>query len=43
VTLGRLGQVSEACLTLREVGAQFPDAPELIDQAEAEADSLACG
>ena len=44
VTLGRLGQVSEACLTLREVGAQFPGAPDdLVDEAEAEADALACG
>jgi tol-pal system protein YbgF len=43
VTLGRLGQASEACLTLREVSAQFPGASDIVDKAEAEADSLACG
>ena len=43
VTLGRLGQASEACLTLREVSAQFPEASDIVDRAEAEADSLACG
>lgn len=44
VTLGRLGQVGEACLTLREVPAQFPAAPDnLVDRADAEADALACG
>lgn len=43
VTLGRLGQVGEACLTLREVSAQFPAASDVVDEAEAEADALACG
>lgn len=44
VTLGRLGQASEACLTLREVRTQFPDAPDgIVEQADAEADALACG
>ncbi len=44
VALGRLGQVNEACLTLREVGAQFPSAPDnLVDKAETEADALSCG
>ncbi|GMG83340.1 hypothetical protein LNKW23_25530 [Paralimibaculum aggregatum] len=43
VTLGRLGQVSEACLTLREVRNQFPNDREMINAADAERDSLACG
>jgi tol-pal system protein YbgF len=44
VSLGRLGQINEACLTLREVGAQFPSAPDgLVAKAESEADALACG
>ena len=44
VSLGRLGQVNEACLTLHEVGAQFPSAPDnLVDKADAEAHSLSCG
>lgn len=44
VTLGRLGQSNDACLTLREVGVQFPDAPgTLLDDAEDEADRLGCG
>lgn len=42
VTLGRLGQLNEACLTLREVGAQFPNSAE-VGQASAEADQLTCG
>ncbi len=44
VTLGRLGQTNEACLTLREVRTRFPDAPDgIVEQADAEADALACG
>jgi tol-pal system protein YbgF len=44
VSLGRLGQINEACLTLREVGAQFPSAPDgLVAKAASEADALACG
>lgn len=44
VTLGRLGQVAEACLTLREVRSQFPDAPgDVTEAADREADDLACG
>lgn len=44
VTLGRLGQVNEACMTLREVRRQFPAAPDgIVDQADAESDALACG
>ena len=44
VTLGRLGQTNEACLTLREVRSQFPGAPDgIVEQADAEADALACG
>lgn len=44
VTLGRLGQVGEACLTLREVRTQFPAAPDgLAEQADAESDALDCG
>ncbi len=44
VTLGRLGQVNEACLTLEEVRNQFPRGPqEVLDEVEAEADALDCG
>jgi len=44
ITLGRLGQVNEACLTLREVRSQFPDAPrKTLTAADVEADNLACG
>jgi tol-pal system protein YbgF len=44
VTLGRLGQVSEACLTLREVGSQFPNGPaDILSAAEAESRALNCG
>ncbi len=42
VTLGRLGQLSEACLTLREVRVQFPGERDLINAADAERDALAC-
>jgi tol-pal system protein YbgF len=44
VTLGRLGQLNEACLTLREVSAQFPNAPDgLVGKAQDEAAQLTCG
>ena len=44
VTLGRLGQVNEACLTLREVPRQFPQAPaEVLGRTQEELDALACG
>jgi len=44
VTLGKLGQQAEACLTLREVARQFPNAPaEVSSQAAEEAASLSCG
>ncbi len=44
VSLGRLGQLNEACQTLRQVGAQFPSAPDgLVGRADAEADRLTCG
>lgn len=44
VVLGRLGQVNEACLTLREVARQFPDAPEEVRSgAAAERQRLGCG
>ena len=44
VTLGRLGQVGEACMTLREVRNQFPGAADgVVEQADAESDALACG
>lgn len=43
-TLGRLGQVNEACLTLREVRNQYPNDPDgLVGRADAEADNLSCG
>lgn len=44
VTLGKLGQQNEACLTLREVARQFPNAPaEVSQQAAEEAAALSCG
>lgn len=44
ITLGRLDQRREACLTLREVRTRFPaEEAELLTAADAEADSLACG
>lgn len=42
-TLGRLGQLNEACLTLREVRSQYPNATEAVNEADAEADQLTCG
>ncbi|MFQ5567086.1 MAG: tetratricopeptide repeat protein, partial [Paracoccaceae bacterium] len=44
VTLGRLGQLNEACLTLREVRRQFPTGPaDILDAADAESSELNCG
>ena len=44
VTLGRLGQLNEACLTLREVRNQYPNDPSgIVSRADAEADNLTCG
>lgn len=44
VALGRLGQIKEACLTLREVDRQFPGAPaDLRAAAAAEREKLRCG
>lgn len=44
VSLGRLGQYQDACLTLKEVGTQFPAADTgILEQAAQEADQLACG
>ncbi len=44
VTLGRLGQLNEACLTLREVRRQFPAGPsDILTAADAESSALNCG
>jgi tol-pal system protein YbgF len=44
VTLGRLGQLSEACLTLREVRNQFPSGPsDILNATDAESRALNCG
>ncbi|MFK7944365.1 MAG: tol-pal system protein YbgF [Paracoccaceae bacterium] len=43
MTLGRLGQLNEACLTLREVRSQYPNSSDAVSQADAEADQLTCG
>lgn len=43
MTLGRLGQLNEACLTLREVRNQYPNVPDAVSKADAEADTLTCG
>ena len=44
ITLGRLGQTDDACLTLREVRSRFADRdPQVLAAADAEADALACG
>ncbi|HUS53825.1 MAG TPA: tol-pal system protein YbgF [Thermohalobaculum sp.] len=44
VTLGRLGQVSEACLTLHEVSTQFPNGPgDILGAASTELSALNCG
>ena len=42
MTLGRLGQLNEACLTLREVRTQFPNSAE-VQKADSEARQLSCG
>lgn len=43
-SLGRLGQLADACSTLREVPRQYPTAqPEVLDEAAAEAVRLNCG
>ena len=42
-TLGRLGQINEACLTLYEVRRKFPNDPSgAADKSDALADSLSC-
>lgn len=41
-TLGALGQVQDACVTLGEVAIRFPGAPE-VTQAQAAMASLGCG
>jgi tol-pal system protein YbgF len=44
VTLGRLGQLDEACLTLREVHKKFPAGPaDILSAADAESSALKCG
>ncbi|MEM9783894.1 MAG: tol-pal system protein YbgF [Pseudomonadota bacterium] len=43
VTLGRLGQFTEACSALTEVGRRFPDATRAVAEAEGEASRLSCG
>jgi tol-pal system protein YbgF len=44
VTLGRLGQVNEACLTLAEVMRKFAGGPaEVVGKAREEANALGCG
>ena len=44
VSLGRLGQTEDACLTLAEVPTQFPNAPEaLLQDVAEESDRLLCG
>jgi len=42
VTLGRLGQVREACLTLNEVSNQFSSDSRAVGEAQAEAQRLGC-
>ena len=44
VALGRLGRTGEACLTLAEVPARYPQAPaELLQRAREDARALGCG
>jgi len=44
VTLGRLGQLDEACLTLREVQKKFPTGPaDILNAADTESRTLKCG
>lgn len=43
VSLGRIGQLNEACLTLSEVGLRYPGAPsDLIQKTESERRALSC-
>ncbi|MEO1721699.1 MAG: tol-pal system protein YbgF [Pseudomonadota bacterium] len=43
VSLSRLGQRDEACLTFAEVPRRFPRADRVVSEAESEAARLACG
>lgn len=43
VSLGRLGQRQEACLTLEEVARRFPGESRTVDEARGEAARLSCG
>lgn len=43
VSLARLGQRQEACLTLAEVSRRFPRADRAVSEAESEAARLSCG
>ncbi|MEM9764271.1 MAG: tol-pal system protein YbgF [Pseudomonadota bacterium] len=43
VSLSRLGQRDEACLTFAEVPRRFPRVGRAVDEAESEAARLACG
>ncbi|MEM6421461.1 MAG: tol-pal system protein YbgF [Pseudomonadota bacterium] len=43
VSLGRLGQLPQACNTLREIPRRFPGNDRVIAEAEGEASRLACG
>lgn len=42
-SLGKLGQVSEACVTLDEVALRYPDAIDVISQARTARDEIGCG
>ena len=41
-SLGQLGKVDEACVTLSEVGARFPEAGEVVTRAQTERARLEC-
>lgn len=41
-SLGQLGKVEEACVTLSEVGMRFPDAGDVVSRAQAERARLEC-
>ncbi|MTJ03233.1 MAG: tol-pal system protein YbgF [Sediminimonas qiaohouensis] len=41
-SLGQLGKVDEACVTLSEVGTRFPNASEVVSRAQAERARLEC-
>ncbi|MEM7498244.1 MAG: tol-pal system protein YbgF [Pseudomonadota bacterium] len=43
VSLSRLGQINEACLTFAEVSRRFPRAERAVSEAASEAGRLACG